>query len=322
MATRGPSAPRGRRFYIKGVGAIGSNRVGAFVFRTAPLRRKKKPSLAQYYAQGTLEMATIFARVATAWEVQTSKDIAGRSGYTWKDQLIAMFYGTGVEFTDIDGVQWRGRRILAAEIQTLLDSISSAPGSILVRTDNGWAVLFPGTPGYALTMSPATNLPDWLPAGGGAGGGQPDYAPGLLQANDGTTNTAGTAQFASVFVPKNFEASGVLIMVTALGGGGGINSMLYDANPSQPHTLLASSTLWVPAAPGLLWLPFTTSYQFTADSIAWIAVRTAGTSPTFATNISSRNRSPTIAYPPPTTAPSIAGTPTGNLGMILRGVQH
>lgn len=322
MATRGPSAPRGRRFYIKGVGAIGSNRVGAFVFRTAPLRRKKKPSLAQYYAQGTLEMATIFARVATAWEVQTSKDIAGRSGYTWKDQLIAMFYGTGVEFTDIDGVQWKGRRVLAAEIQTLLDSISSAPGSILVRTDNGWAVLFPGTPGYALTMSPATNLPDWLPAGGGAGGGVPLYGAGIFDTNDTVTVTSGTCPMQSVFVPQGFEASGVLIFIKTLGGGGGLNSVLYDANPSQPHTLLANSAQVVPAAPGLLFLPFTATHTFAADAIAWFGIRSSGTSPTYATQNSSLARSPTLAFPPPTTAPSISGTPTSNIGMILRGVQH
>jgi hypothetical protein len=322
MSTRGPQAPRGRRLYIKGIGAVSQKRDGSFVFKSAPQRRSKQQSFAQQCACGTMTMAAVFTRLATAWEVQTSKEIAGQSGFTWKDQLIAMFYGTGVEFTDLDGVFWQGRRILAAEIQTLLDSISAAPGSILVRTDNGWAALLLGSPGTVLTVSEASERPDWLPGSGGGGGGVPLYGAGIFDTNDTVTVTSGTCPMTSVFVPQGFEASGVLIFLKGLGGGGGLNSVLYDANPSQPHNLLANSAQVVPAAPGLLFLPFTTTYTFAADAIAWFGIRSSGTSPTYATQNSSLARSPTLAFPPPATAPSISGTPTSNIGMILRGIQH
>ncbi|HUJ83964.1 MAG TPA: hypothetical protein VLW83_18925 [Candidatus Acidoferrales bacterium] len=97
--------------------------------------------------------------------------MAGASGFTWKDMLISGFFGNAVEFTDSDGVQWTGRRILAADIQALLDSISSTPGSILVRTASTWAALYPGDPNKVLSIDPATGLPNWLAAPSAGGGG-------------------------------------------------------------------------------------------------------------------------------------------------------
>jgi hypothetical protein len=164
MAARAPTAPRGRRLYIKGIGAVAEKSGGAFVFKSPPRYRKKTLTDAQRYATGTMAMAAWFVNLATAWEIEQAKEIARGSALTWKDVLISQFFGTAIEFTDENGVLWQGRRILAAEIQPLLDSIAFTPGSILVRTANGWAALLAGAPGYNMTIDPATQMPNWLPA--------------------------------------------------------------------------------------------------------------------------------------------------------------
>lgn len=170
MGSRAGAPPSSRRIYLKGLGSQVGKRLGSYVYRSPVLRRKKKLTQAQVYSTATLATAARFGARATAWELQTAKDLAGSSGYTWKDMLLSSFFGTAIEFTTSDGVLWQGRRILAAEIQPLLDSISSTPGSILVRTANGWAALYIGDPNKVLTVDPSNNLPNWLPAAGGGGG--------------------------------------------------------------------------------------------------------------------------------------------------------
>lgn len=178
MSKRASTAPQGRRIYLKGLGTQSQKRVGAFIWTSPVLNRRKAPTIFQTYAQQTLRVAARFVTLAFPWEYQTAKDLAGRSGYTWKDQLIANFFGNSLEFTDTNGVLWQSRRIMAAEIQQLLDSISSTPGSILVRTDGGWAALYPGTAEYVLTMRGDTGLPDWIAPSGGSGGA--DLAPASI----------------------------------------------------------------------------------------------------------------------------------------------
>lgn len=166
----GPTAPAGRRIYLKGIGGQAAGPFSLPQWRSPPRSVRKTPTFAQLCSQNTLKVAAAFLHEITAFEYDQCKEIAGASGYTWKDQFYAMLYGTGVEFTDVNGVKWQGRRILAAEIQQLLDSISSAEGGILVRTPTGWASLLPSTPGYVLTLpTGGTGIPEWLAPSGGSG---------------------------------------------------------------------------------------------------------------------------------------------------------
>jgi len=162
MANKGATPPAGRRIYSPGIGGTSTPRLGAAVYRSPLLNYRKTPTQRQIYAQKTLAVAAAMMRQMYPWEREVSKEIAGASGYTWKDQFYAMLFGTGLEFTDINGVQYYSRRELALNIQNLLDSISSAAGAILVRTPGGWASLLPGDAGKVLTMNSTTGLPDWV----------------------------------------------------------------------------------------------------------------------------------------------------------------
>lgn len=55
----------------------------------------------------------------------------------------------------------------AANIQTLLDSISSTQGAILYRGASGWVALSPGTSGQLLQTGGAGANPSWITASGG-----------------------------------------------------------------------------------------------------------------------------------------------------------
>lgn len=67
---------------------------------------------------------------------------------------------------------------VSANIQTLLDSISSTRGVILYRGASGWAALSPGTDGDVLTTHGASADPTWSPPTGGGGGTSFPSAPG------------------------------------------------------------------------------------------------------------------------------------------------
>lgn len=77
--------------------------------------------------------------------------------------------GAGIEITP-DG-HLLSSPTIAANIQTLLDLISSTRGSVLYRGDTAWAALGPGTAGQFLKTNGAGADPEW--ASGGSGGGNP-----------------------------------------------------------------------------------------------------------------------------------------------------
>lgn len=195
MGARGSTPPAGRRIYSPGIGGTSQPRLGAAIYRSPLLNYKKTPSQRQIYAQKTMAVAAAMMRGMYAWEREVSKEIAGASGYTWKDQFYAMLFGTGVEFTDVNGVHWFSRRELALNIQQLLDSISSAPGSILVRTPGGWATLLPGNAGQVLAMNSTSGLPDWIDLAPAPTGSDmyaiPNFSTPSIQSS--STATQGTA---------------------------------------------------------------------------------------------------------------------------------
>ena len=159
MANRGGIPPFSRRIIIEKIGRLGSPRRGGYFFSTAALKRTKKRTDAQNYAAQTMAVAARFVNLALPFEREQAKTLAGNSGWTWKDQLISNFFGTDFEIITKDGTSYVGRRILAADIQQLLDAISAVEGSILVRTESGWAALYPAAADYVLTMR-NTGLPD------------------------------------------------------------------------------------------------------------------------------------------------------------------
>lgn len=221
--------PAARRTYLPGTGGTNEIKLGAAVYRSPLLKFRRTPTQAQIYSQQTLAVAAQFTREITTWEKENCTAIAGRSGWTWRDQFYGSLFGTALEFTDVNGVSWFSRRVLAMNIQQLLDSISSMPGSVLVRTPTGWAALYPGSHNDVLTINPSTGVPDWLAAAGGGG-------PADLQANFIATGTAGDS-YASLGYFFTFPLALTITTIAAMLSPGAIGRT-YDiyCAPYNPST--------------------------------------------------------------------------------------
>jgi len=81
--------------------------------------------------------------------------------FTPRDFLTMAAYGRLIVAFALDGRIWRSAVEYAFEIQTLLDMLSTEPGSIVVRTSNGWYALLPASDGDVLTIDAGTHLPAW-----------------------------------------------------------------------------------------------------------------------------------------------------------------
>lgn len=60
---------------------------------------------------------------------------------------------------------------IRTDVSEAIDILANQKGALLVRSDDVWQALNPGTDGYFLKSNGAAELPSWGPAGGGSGSG-------------------------------------------------------------------------------------------------------------------------------------------------------
>lgn len=315
MGSRGGTPPTSRRIYLKGVGSQAGRQLGSFVWKNPTLNRRKAPTIYQTYAQQTMAVAARFVTLANAWEYEVSKEIAGNSGFTWKDQMIAGFFGTGIEFTDVNGVQWIGRRILAAEIQQLLDSISATPGSVLVRTANGWAALYGGSANQLLTIDPVTGLPNWLPAPGVAPAAQAQDLMDYIDVTSSGAFPASNLRLRATMVRKNIPITGIGFIANAAVATAVIYPCIYDLSTFTPAARLASGPAVTGVVKGVNTFPFSTPWTPTLDKLIAHGFQQDTASINIVLNgvtvqryIASRTGAPPSSAPSMTTATITSGT--------------
>ena len=109
----------------------------------------------------------------TRWAQQRMQDIGNAISEARAEELIlaalnsyALQEGLGIDITP-DG-KLTSNPTISADIQALLNTITSTRGSILFRGASGWQALAPGTAGYFLKTNGAGADPEWAAAGGGA----------------------------------------------------------------------------------------------------------------------------------------------------------
>jgi hypothetical protein len=134
---------------------------------------RKRPSVSAV----TAAQNKTFAQAMSLVKKTTGEDRVGAmalvkgSPFLPQDALMAAAYGTLLQYVNTGIYTYQGARVTQATIQQLLDSISSIPGSLLVRGDDQWVALLPGESNQVLTVDPATLQPQWIDAQGGGGGG-------------------------------------------------------------------------------------------------------------------------------------------------------
>lgn len=119
------------------------------------------------HSQAVRDNRALFAEVTALMHFvdgdtyQWCRDQAKGTLYLPRDILAKLIYGTLMRFEMIDGTYKIGVRMVANDIQKMLDGISQDVGAVLVRTKDGWAAIEPGTANQVLAIDAASNLPLW-----------------------------------------------------------------------------------------------------------------------------------------------------------------
>ena len=178
MATQKGTQPGGRAVKLRGLVYIHQHPFGGWVARTWPKKQPQRTMTGNGVTMQQFSLVGASVQRAQTWEVEAAKAQTLNSGYTWKDYYIGTLYGRGVNVDFLDGTIWRSARVLATEVQLLLDSITNQPGALLYRDVTGWLGLYKGTDKQVLTSLDSSVGPVWAdpPEPSGATGATYFYA--------------------------------------------------------------------------------------------------------------------------------------------------
>lgn len=110
------------------------------------------------------------------WEQLDALNLSVGTPYLPRDILTKSAYGTLTYLKFKDGTMMFPAKVMSQEIQAQLNTISTTPGAMLVRTAAEWVALDPGPADTVLTAHGAAALPTWSAPAGGAGGGWYGYS--------------------------------------------------------------------------------------------------------------------------------------------------
>jgi len=161
MARRmGPFASPGR-FSSRGLFYSYEREPGVHVVAAWPRKSKAKPTELQRLYRKLMGGVQRSARYRLDIEQVAAEEFQKGSPYLRKDCLIAAAWGTMIEAYTLNGDRITGVRVLASEIQAMLDTITDVTGSMLMRTNQGWRPLYPVQVGRVLTDKGPGNVPAW-----------------------------------------------------------------------------------------------------------------------------------------------------------------
>lgn len=139
--------------------------------------------------------------------------------FTEDHPLIA---GSGIAFAPPSG-DIADDLTISADVQAILNQISTTQGSILYRGAATWAVLAPGTAGFVLSTNGAGADPAWVAQSGGGGAACPAIRASAIQKNASAGShtlafPAGTAagDYAVIFYGGGFGDANITLPATAL----------------------------------------------------------------------------------------------------------
>lgn len=168
-------APGDQRARLPGVYyTIFNSKLGRYVVIAWP-KKRPNPSPVTQAQNDLLAQIMKLVRFAAGADRAAAGELVKGKGFIPQDALVSA--AQGLLYSQFKGpnINLMSARMAQTDIELLLDSISSQPGSILVRTATEWMALLPGAANQVLTIDPVTLEPDWLDSGGGGGGGGEVY---------------------------------------------------------------------------------------------------------------------------------------------------
>lgn len=142
---------------------------GVWVVHKWPKKRPKVSSKTQKQNKIFAD-AMKLVRQASGDERVAATLLTAHAPFLYQDALMAGTYGTMVPEVNWNGENLRSYRLTNTNINQLLNSISSVPGSMLVRGSDDWMAILPGNAGDTMQMDALSGTPVWAPASGGGGG--------------------------------------------------------------------------------------------------------------------------------------------------------
>lgn len=159
---------------------------GVLRVRKWPARRGKPRSAAQRFWVDWFKQANLLAKYADGYSMARAIELTRKTGLYPRDILLKAMRGR--LYTWVDETGWRWYPMAARQdISESLDVLSQRVGSLLVRAEDFWKDVAPGTFGDVLTHQLGDVPPKWIaPAGGG--GISTEILPGSPIVPDGTVN--------------------------------------------------------------------------------------------------------------------------------------
>ena len=163
---------------------------GHVVAQKWPKKRGPAKSGPEWTKQQTFGMVAKYTKLSLPQQQQEAKNMIQKSSMVWRDAMMSAAYGNLFEIEDTDGNLWKGYRLMAGNIQNMLDTICNTPGAMLRRSDTAWTFVPPGEDGLALVME--DGVPTWSVPIAANGGFATTTMLGTNQVNDvGSRNTHG-----------------------------------------------------------------------------------------------------------------------------------
>jgi hypothetical protein len=218
---------------------------------------------------------------------------------------------------------------ISADVQAILDQITTTRGSILYRGVADWLALAPGTSGQFLKTNGAGADPEWSAAGGGGGGSS--FLP--MAQESGIDFTVDSAAFGPplLFLTQGIAGfaqtiTGVRVPMRAIGSGYTLEPCLYGGIDPATTTPSPSGATRVALGPGVALttantiysLPFTTPVVLTPGLVYYLGFSAHGGTGNLSLAALGSNR---VEYfnsgtfnPPPNPAPSMNTFVANNCG--------
>ncbi len=179
-------------------------------------------------------------------EYQAAQAMAVNTPYLGRDLLMKAARGTLVIFQFQDGSVLMGTQYAATLLEALLNTISETPGTMIVKTVDGWSGLLPGDDGKVLTIDSVSGLPIWeTPAGGGGTIAHVDGVDGVTASVVGDTATVGLASGADDTLLANISGGAAPPSLVS------IQDFFDTIGGTDGWVFTRVSGHWVAAAPGV-----------------------------------------------------------------------
>lgn len=213
-----PSSTALRR--LRGVLHVVERTGGTVVGRRWPRKRGPSGTPAQLAARAEFQNVLQWVGEPMTLDVEAAQTFARGTLYLPRDMMEAAAYGTIMVATLRDGRRIYGIRLMAVDIQALLDTISQTAGVLLLRNGSEWVGLPAGSLNNVLVSQGPGTVPQWTPIGD-IPDIVPSFTPAVLYALPASvTNPANTSEntIASYTLPGGtLAANGDAIRITASG---------------------------------------------------------------------------------------------------------